>query len=346
MAKTGTSDIVGELQCGVLVEYFDSRHVNRVCKRKSTDNASLSYKMIPNGKSFGYQIIVTDISNTRNRDIFISSKLKVVDRVAGNQMLVVKIPEFRCILHCLNIADIEKASKMINTLTTHSGFSKSNEVDLENSVQDNRKYGCTKGVNDEYFSQDIVNLPAKADRIFCIPSPVRSKQFTSTPVKSPREKMVVSPKPLGAYLAYLGGVKKSRTPVKTDSTPSDKKKRIGKTPTKNSTGLNILETSISLNCEQLKVLKACLSGANVFFTGGAGTGKSTLLHKIINDLNDKHGADSVYVTATTGLAACNIGGITIHQFAGIGLMDGSVEDIVKEVMKRLNTVRRWRQAKV
>ena len=345
MNKTSTSDLVKELQCSVLLEYFDSRHVNRVCKRKTTENATLSYKMIPKGKSFGYQIIVTDTGNTRNRDIFISSKLKVVDRVTDNQMLVVKIPEFRCILHCMNITDIDKASIMINTLRIQSEAEKGYEFDIENSTQDNKKYGCIRGLDDEYFSQDIVKLatPEKADGILGLLSPLKSKQFTPTPIKSLREGVVVSPTPL---VTYVGRVKKLRTPVKTDCTPNDKKKRIGKTPTKHPAGLNLLGTNISLNIEQLKILKSCLSGANVFFTGGAGTGKSTLLHKIICDLSAKHGAGSVYVTATTGLAACNIGGTTIHQFAGIGLMDGSVEDIVKEVLKRSNTVRRWRQAKV
>ena len=34
--------------------------------------------------------------------------------------------------------------------------------------------------------------------------------------------------------------------------------------------------------------------------------------------------EQVQVTASTGIAACNIGGVTLHRFAGIGLGDGDV----------------------
>ncbi len=62
-------------------------------------------------------------------------------------------------------------------------------------------------------------------------------------------------------------------------------------------------------------------GKSVFFTGPAGTGKSVLMRAIIQDLKKKHARDPerVAVTASTGLAACNIGGMTLHSFAGIGL---------------------------
>lgn len=69
--------------------------------------------------------------------------------------------------------------------------------------------------------------------------------------------------------------------------------------------------------EQKNIVSACLAGKNVFFTGGAGTGKSTLLLYIVEKLIAKHGRCNVFVTATTGLAACAVGGTTIHQFAGI-----------------------------
>ena len=72
-----------------------------------------------------------------------------------------------------------------------------------------------------------------------------------------------------------------------------------------------------LTTEQSNIITACLNGENVFFTGGAGTGKSTLLLQIIEKLNIKYGKHTVYVTATTGLAACAIGGTTVQQFAGM-----------------------------
>lgn len=72
-----------------------------------------------------------------------------------------------------------------------------------------------------------------------------------------------------------------------------------------------------LTTTQQEVLNACLRGENVFFTGGAGTGKTVLLKRIISELNKKYDPQSIVVTATTGLAACAIGGVTVHQFGGI-----------------------------
>lgn len=56
----------------------------------------------------------------------------------------------------------------------------------------------------------------------------------------------------------------------------------------------------------------------------AGTGKTVLLRQIIQGLKDKFGTaqipeeSAVMVTASTGMAACAIRGITLHAFAGTG----------------------------
>ena len=54
-------------------------------------------------------------------------------------------------------------------------------------------------------------------------------------------------------------------------------------------------------------------GENVFITGGAGTGKSTVLKYIIRQMQKKHGVDAVGITAPTGVAAMNVNGQTIHR---------------------------------
>lgn len=59
-------------------------------------------------------------------------------------------------------------------------------------------------------------------------------------------------------------------------------------------------------------MSAVMSGRNVFFTGSAGTGKSFLLKRILSAL----APDTTYATASTGIAACQIGGTTLHAFAG------------------------------
>eukprot|EP00854_Cymbomonas_tetramitiformis_P011640 gene11640-13748_t len=40
-------------------------------------------------------------------------------------------------------------------------------------------------------------------------------------------------------------------------------------------------------------------------------------------------AATTFICATTGLAACNIGGITLNQFAGIGRAEGSAQELLK-----------------
>jgi hypothetical protein len=91
---------------------------------------------------------------------------------------------------------------------------------------------------------------------------------------------------------------------------------------------------IFLSDEQKAVLDAVVSrGKSMFFTGSAGTGKSVLMREIITNLRKKfrHEPDRVAVTASTGLAACNIGGVTLHSFAGIGLGKEPVPELVKKV---------------
>ncbi|XP_048353210.1 ATP-dependent DNA helicase PIF1 isoform X2 [Sphaerodactylus townsendi] len=76
----------------------------------------------------------------------------------------------------------------------------------------------------------------------------------------------------------------------------------------------LMRSRATLTQDQSMVLNAVLSGKNVFFTGSAGTGKSYLLKKIVASLPP----NSTYATASTGVAACQIGGTTLHAFAGIG----------------------------
>lgn len=56
-------------------------------------------------------------------------------------------------------------------------------------------------------------------------------------------------------------------------------------------------------------------GGNVFLTGEAGTGKTTLLRRFLENFE----GPNVAVTASTGIAALNINGSTIHRWAGIEL---------------------------
>ena len=107
----------------------------------------------------------------------------------------------------------------------------------------------------------------------------------------------------------------------------------------------------TLNVEQCRVVESVLSGHSTFFSGPAGSGKSHVLSTLLS-AND-HGVGGrdgrprkIVVTATTGVAACNVGGITIHSFAGIGTGSGSLGDLAKKVMANEYTKGRWREVDV
>ncbi|XP_068605027.1 ATP-dependent DNA helicase PIF1 [Brachionichthys hirsutus] len=95
-------------------------------------------------------------------------------------------------------------------------------------------------------------------------------------------------------------------------------------------------SSRKLSKEQEAVLSAVLSGKNVFFTGSAGTGKSFLLRRIMGSLPPK----SSFATASTGVAACHIGGTTLHNFAGIGSGSAPLEQCV-ELAQRPGVLQHW-----
>lgn len=106
---------------------------------------------------------------------------------------------------------------------------------------------------------------------------------------------------------------------------------------------------VFLSDEQRKVLDLVAeSKKSVFFTGSAGTGKSVLLREVIRILRDKYRReiDRVAVTASTGLAACNVGGVTLHSFAGIGLGKEAVPELVKKIKRNQKAKLRWMRTKV
>ncbi|XP_069718248.1 ATP-dependent DNA helicase PIF1 [Phaenicophaeus curvirostris] len=93
---------------------------------------------------------------------------------------------------------------------------------------------------------------------------------------------------------------------------------------------------VMLSAEQEAVLSAVRSGQSIFFTGCAGTGKSFLLKRIVGSLPPK----STYVTASTGVAACHIGGTTLHAFAGIGSGKAPLEQCI-QLAERPGVCQHW-----
>lgn len=106
---------------------------------------------------------------------------------------------------------------------------------------------------------------------------------------------------------------------------------------------------VFLSEEQQQVLNLVVEEKkSVFFTGSAGTGKSVLLREIISSLRKKYvrEPDRVAVTASTGLAACNVGGVTLHSFAGIGLGKEDATELVRKIKRNQKAKHRWMRTKV
>ena len=66
----------------------------------------------------------------------------------------------------------------------------------------------------------------------------------------------------------------------------------------------------------------------MFFTGAAGSGKSYILHILQDTFSLTKKKEKIAFTAPTGVAACNIGGLTINAWAGIGTGDGPEDRII------------------
>lgn len=93
--------------------------------------------------------------------------------------------------------------------------------------------------------------------------------------------------------------------------------------------------------EALDVLK---TGANVFLTGEPGAGKTHTLNAYITYLRE-HGID-VAVTASTGIAATHIGGMTIHAWSGIGIKDSLSPYDLEQIGTRERVAKRIAQTRV
>ena len=93
--------------------------------------------------------------------------------------------------------------------------------------------------------------------------------------------------------------------------------------------------------EALEILKM---GANVFLTGPAGSGKTYVLGEYVNFLKQK--GVEIGITASTGIAATHIGGMTIHSWSGIGINDSMSENDIRALFKKRHLGRRFERTKV
>jgi ATP-dependent DNA helicase PIF1 len=92
-----------------------------------------------------------------------------------------------------------------------------------------------------------------------------------------------------------------------------------------------------LSKEQKEAVYAIEDGESIFVSGSAGTGKSYLLQYLKTNYCD-HG---LHITASTGIAAVNVGGQTLHSWAAIGLGNLPAEQIIENLFSaKFSRVRR------
>lgn len=98
--------------------------------------------------------------------------------------------------------------------------------------------------------------------------------------------------------------------------------------------------SLQYSPDQKEALLLLESKANLFLTGDAGSGKSTVIQQFLRNSD----SGSTVVLASTGAAALLIGGRTFHSFFGLGILEGGPERTIERALRNPLLVRRVRQA--
>jgi len=93
--------------------------------------------------------------------------------------------------------------------------------------------------------------------------------------------------------------------------------------------------------EALTILK---TGANVFLTGEPGSGKTHTVNAYIAWLRS-HGIEPA-ITASTGIAATHVGGMTIHSWSGIGINARMTPELLDTISSKEHVAKRLQKTKV
>jgi len=324
-----------QFPCKITITTYDRR--KRLQRKKVYENdTSFAVRHIKDDRSF--HMVIKSGTKT---EVYISSKIQISDNVLTHKSISLNIPEFRSMVIIDQLPGCDHSLSQIMRVF---------------SPTDKEDDSITTTVDEVLSPQNKENNRKLANR-----------KDSGSP-----EKLKYPPD---------DKKKKLRSPLKSGATPCKKKDRVGgcqrDTALHNVQAFSLLVDSTSCgdnaggrdsqsrNCRpserqsispdevsltetQLAVLERCKEGANVFLTGGAGTGKSHLLKCILDEMVVLHGKNAVFVTATTGIAAVSIGGTTVHQFAGIRPGDtiSDIGDSFKQAFKNQSVIRRWRQAQV
>ncbi len=103
---------------------------------------------------------------------------------------------------------------------------------------------------------------------------------------------------------------------------------------------------MELSKEQQIAFDKYVQGHNIFITGPGGSGKSALIRLINSDAFKKF--KNIQVTALTGCAAVllNCKAKTLHSWAGIGLGNGTIEQLVTKIKKNKFAKALWKETDI
>jgi len=101
-----------------------------------------------------------------------------------------------------------------------------------------------------------------------------------------------------------------------------------------------------LSREQKYAYRRFCDGHNLFVTGPGGSGKTQLIHTLVQYCESLN--KDVVVCALTGCAAVllNMKAKTLHSWAGIKLARGSKDKIIQSVLRSSKSVNSWKKVKV
>lgn len=103
---------------------------------------------------------------------------------------------------------------------------------------------------------------------------------------------------------------------------------------------------VKLSAEQQLAFDRYVSKKNIFVTGPGGTGKSELIRTIVT--HAKANNKKIQVCATTGCAAdlLQCGARTIHSWAGIGMANGTVQEVAQRVVSKKQKQSNWKKTDI
>ena len=107
---------------------------------------------------------------------------------------------------------------------------------------------------------------------------------------------------------------------------------------------------IELDKYQKNAIQLFKAGYNLFITGSAGSGKSFIIRKLIEEYRQSSDStkQGISITSTTGISSLNINGITIHSWAGITPHTNfsDVDDFVNAIKQNYKKYNNWKYTRV